>query len=81
MQRPNKKIFYYMFDQRPENSVFAPWLKGAQHLDDLQYTLGFPFKPDYEKIYSKVEQDLSKKMMTLWTNYIKTGLVVENTYC
>ena len=71
--RPGKKVYYYQFDHRPANSVFAPWLKGSQHFDDLQFTLGYPFRPELDKIYPKVEQDLSKKVMTLWSNFIKTG--------
>lgn len=62
-----------MFDNRPTNTPFAPWLKGSQHYDDLQYVLGYPFKNELADAYPKVEQDLSKKVMTLWSNYIKTG--------
>ena len=71
--RPGKKIFYYLFDHRPANTPFAPWLKGSQHYDELQFTLGQPFRPELAELYPKPEQDLSKKVMTLWSNYIKTG--------
>lgn len=62
-----------MFDHRPANSPFAPWILGSQHYDDLQYVLGYPFRNELADVYPKIEQDLSRKVMTLWSNYIKTG--------
>lgn len=67
----NCKVFYYYFDHRTSNAVFADWLAGAQHYEEIQYIFGYPFiKPDK---YSKEEQELSKLIMSSWSNFAKTG--------
>lgn len=65
------KVFYYYFDHRSSNSAFAEWLGGSQHYDDIQYIFGNPLKmPDK---YTPQEKELSKLMMSAWTNFAKTG--------
>ncbi|XP_074602290.1 acetylcholinesterase-like [Brevipalpus obovatus] len=67
----NCKAYYYLFDHKPSNSLFAPWLEGSQHFDDVPFVFGKPLiMPDK---YTPEEKDMSGKMIDMWLKFIKTG--------
>ena len=74
-QKLDKEAFYYLFDHRPGNSPYAEWLDGAQHADELQFVMGYPFKASLKDHYKKGEPELSKKILLMWGNFIKHGQV------
>lgn len=69
-------LYFYLFDYpSPISDLDFP---GAQHFDEVGYTLGFP--PWFAARYparnlniSQTEIDLSKAIMKYWTNFAKTG--------
>lgn len=73
----SKRTYMYHFDAMPsENLLFSPsWSKGANHADDLPFLFGgvmsyFRGKDFTPKAW---EVTVSKFMMTMWTNFAKTG--------
>ena len=80
------KAFFYVYDH--VFSVYdSPqrWIKGADHAEELSMVFGFPqdlvnaftpirnFTRDPASQLPKEEVALSRKMMTYWTNFAKTG--------
>ncbi|XP_045197203.2 neuroligin-1-like [Mercenaria mercenaria] len=75
--------YFYVFDHKPSFVPDPDWLEGATHVMDLAYIFGFP-KPlqsklikDYHAVdpFKVLPEDFvfSKVMMTLWSNFAKTG--------
>ena len=53
--------------------IYMPWM-GADHADDLQYVFAKPLR-NKRGIYKEEEVQMSKALMTYWTNFAWTGLV------
>ena len=78
----SKRTYQYVFAVKPSVSVLpAPaWIKGAAHIDDVEFiffddTSGImtylPWMVDYRP--EDWEKDIAKYMMTMWSNFAKTG--------
>ena len=80
------KEFFYVYDH-VFSKLDSPerWFKGANHGEELAMVFGFPqnlvnaftpiknFTSDAASQLPKEEVALSRKMMTYWTNFAKTG--------
>ncbi|GBO09671.1 Acetylcholinesterase-1 [Araneus ventricosus] len=65
-----KSVYYYDFQHRPQNSVWADWM-GTTHFDEVDFVFGGPFKSPSQ--YPTEERALSKLMIEHWTNFVKYG--------
>ncbi|GBM49084.1 Acetylcholinesterase-1 [Araneus ventricosus] len=63
-------VYYYDFQHRPVNSVWADWM-GTTHFDEVDFVFGGPFK--FPSDYPTEERVLSKIMIEHWTNFVKYG--------
>ncbi len=63
-------VYYYYFTYRYSSNPWPTWM-GVLHGDEIVFTFGDPLKPGLN--YSREEVDLSREMMTYWTNFAKTG--------
>jgi len=63
-------VYMYYFSQRASNSPWPLWT-GAMHADEIAFVFGFPL--NRSRGYDEAEIRLSKKMMTYWANFAKTG--------
>ncbi|XP_064596179.1 cocaine esterase-like [Liolophura sinensis] len=65
------KTFFYLFDHRASWKSHEAWRTGADHADDLDFVFGQPFVLGLGS--TSAEKSLSSAMITLWTNFAKTG--------
>jgi len=73
-------VYMYYFTQKSTASAWPKW-SGALHGDEIHFVFGQPLNKTYG--YSEDEIRLSKKMMTYWANFAKTGhpsLSADNTW-
>ena len=70
------RLYFYVFDHK--TLLTDTRLSGASHAEELPYVLGFP--ETFASIYSlfgltipPADFVLSRKLMTYWTNFAKTG--------
>ena len=63
-------VYMYYFTQVSTASTWPKW-SGALHGDEIHFIFGQPLNKTYR--YSEDEIKLSKKMMTYWANFAKTG--------
>ncbi|XP_054714286.1 acetylcholinesterase-1-like [Uloborus diversus] len=74
--RSGKDVYFYYFNHRSSVSAFAEWM-GVNHFSEIQFVFGRPLSnPEY---YTDQERELSRHMMTLWTNFAKYGNPSINT--
>jgi carboxylesterase type B len=71
---PKEKVYFYELTYQRNNSKLfgcdTEWM-GVCHGADLEFVFGLPFlKPESS---SEVDRNFSKKVMSLWTNFAKTG--------
>lgn len=66
----NNKVYYYRFLERDSTSPWPDWM-GVLHGDEILYIFGMPLIA--ERNYTDIEVALSRKMMTYWANFAKTG--------
>ncbi len=71
---PKEKVHFYELTYVRNNSKLfgcdTEWM-GVCHGADLEFVFGLPFlKPESS---SEVDRNFSKKVMSLWTNFAKTG--------
>jgi len=71
----NRTVHYYHFLPKPSNSGSPQWVKGAAHSEEVPFVFGIPLV--LQQLFSLQEIELSKKIMNDWTNFAKTGLVVD----
>ncbi|KAL3848149.1 hypothetical protein ACJMK2_019026 [Sinanodonta woodiana] len=66
--------FLYQFSEKPFYYQEYPWLPGAAHAVELPYVFGFPqsMKIPIGNVPDK-DMRLSKLIMSLWTNFAKSG--------
>ncbi|GBN27111.1 Acetylcholinesterase-1 [Araneus ventricosus] len=63
-------VYFYFFVHRPSTSPWAPWM-GVSHFDEVQFVFGQPYvNPE---LYQADERQISKEMIQLWSNFVKTG--------
>lgn len=71
------KSFLYEFHVRPTFNHSPSWVEGANHGEELPFVFGFPdLMADgmgYRNNVPAFEKQISTKMMTLWSNFAKTG--------
>ncbi|XP_072015175.1 cholinesterase 1-like [Amphiura filiformis] len=68
--REGNAVYYYRFEERPSNSPFPEWM-GVLHTDEIPYIFGIPLDPSFG--YSSREGLLSRKLMSFWANFSRTG--------
>ncbi|XP_072179996.1 cholinesterase-like [Diadema setosum] len=66
----NNPVYYYRFLERDSTSPWPEWM-GVLHGDEILYIFGMPLIP--ERGYTDAEVELSRKIMTYWANFAKTG--------
>lgn len=71
-------VYMYYFKHRSLNNPWPKWT-GVMHGDEISYVFGDPLNP--RKTYEPEEIELSKRMMTYWTNFAKTGSVNKRVSC
>ena len=72
---PTSKTYVYKFMPKPSkrNAGSPEWMQEANHADDLGFEFGFHNQPNAEDW----EIELSKHMMRYWTNFAKTGYIID----
>ncbi|XP_046631305.1 cholinesterase 1-like isoform X3 [Daphnia pulicaria] len=76
----NPNAFYYSFEFEGRNSIFnylfavntPPFPPGVSHADEMIYLFIFPF-PSVPPGLNRTEEELSKKMLQVWTNFVIYG--------
>lgn len=63
-------VFYYVFDHRSSRHHWPLW-SGVLHADEINFVFGEPLNNDFG--YKDEEKIFSKKIMSYWTNFAKTG--------
>lgn len=63
-------VYLYLFEHRASNHPWPSWT-GVLHGDEIAFIFGEPFNKSYG--YSEEEKQLSREMMTYWSNFAKTG--------
>lgn len=71
------RSFLFEFSARPTFNTSPAYVKGANHGEELPFVFGFPnLMADGMKYRNHIadwELELSEEMMTMWSNYAKTG--------
>ncbi|XP_046631314.1 cholinesterase 1-like [Daphnia pulicaria] len=76
----NPNAFFYSFEYEGRNSIFnyvfagnpPPFPSGVAHADELIYLFIFPFASVPPGL-NRTEEELSKKMLQVWTNFVIYG--------
>ncbi|XP_045615284.1 acetylcholinesterase [Procambarus clarkii] len=63
-------VYMYYYKHRSSQHLWPKWM-GVLHGDEISFLFGQPLNP--EKSYTVEEQELSRRMMTYWANFAKTG--------
>ena len=63
-------VFFYYFNERASNNPWPTWT-GVLHGDEIAFIFGDPLNKS--RNYDKQEVRLSKRMMSYWANFAKTG--------
>ncbi|XP_054155665.1 carboxylesterase 5A-like [Oppia nitens] len=72
--RNRRTVYYYQFKHKPRHISSGPkWATGAVHADEIAFVFGYPLVVSDESVYTREERQLSRQMMTVWTNFAKTG--------
>ncbi|XP_054714483.1 acetylcholinesterase-1-like [Uloborus diversus] len=74
--RAGKDVYFYYFNHRPTVTQYADWM-GVYHFCQVPFVFGQPLNS--KKGYTQEEMELSRYMMTLWTNFAKYGQPSVNT--
>ncbi|KAH9495501.1 Acylcarnitine hydrolase [Bulinus truncatus] len=71
---PDKKQYLYEFNYRKSFSTLPPWVT-AEHTDELPFVFHYFNFPLWASVQPPSSDDLSvsEQMLTLWTNFAKTG--------
>lgn len=65
-----ENVYMYYFTQRYSTNPWPKWM-GVLHGDDVMLMFGEALKPGQN--FTQDDKDLSRSMMTYWTNFAKTG--------
>ncbi|XP_078615099.1 cocaine esterase-like [Branchiostoma floridae x Branchiostoma japonicum] len=79
--RTDTPVYLYEFQHRPSWHHSKPGHVKADHGDELLFVFGAPFfdwprnpaDPAWRLNFTEEERVLSRKIMTYWTNFVKTG--------
>lgn len=63
-------VYYYYYTHRSSQNKWPEWM-GVLHGDEIAYIFGKPLNNSVP--YTQEEQELSRRMMTYWANFAKTG--------
>ena len=63
-------VFYYYFTQRYAHNPW-PEFMGVLHGDEILFVFGEPFKT--HTVFTDDEKQLSRKMMSFWSNFARSG--------
>lgn len=74
MSEYNITVYHYLMTGRPTGSAWHSWM-GSTHLDEVQFVFGVPLKEDNSTLFTDVEKDWSKRLISTWTTFAKTGRV------
>lgn len=67
-------LFYYRYDYRSSQSPWnSEWVTGASHADEMDDVFGMAHTKPFDERYTESEKLLSIKVMSMWTNFAKTG--------
>ncbi|CAG5119696.1 unnamed protein product [Candidula unifasciata] len=66
----NMPVYYYWFSQKWTANPWPDWM-GVLHADEIWYSLGQAL--NQSNSFTEDERQLSRKMMTYWSNFAKTG--------
>jgi len=64
-------VYFYSFEKRPGFEVLPDWVH-SDHASEVSFVLGMPFLY-HDMKFTDEDRELSKKMMSYWTNFAKTG--------
>jgi carboxylesterase type B len=70
---PTHSVYVYEFEHRTSASLFPKWAGKALHGYEIDHVFGLPLHPDYRSKYTDKERDLSRTIISYWTNFAKTG--------
>ena len=63
-------VYFYYFNERASNNPWPTWT-GVLHGDEIAFIFGDPLNKS--RNYDSQEVALSKRMMSYWANFAKTG--------
>ncbi|CAG7723514.1 unnamed protein product [Allacma fusca] len=63
-------VYYYYFTHRSSTNPWGKWM-GVMHGDEVEYVFGHPLNST--GIHSLAEQNLSRKIMSYFTRFARTG--------
>ncbi|XP_014679984.1 PREDICTED: acetylcholinesterase-like, partial [Priapulus caudatus] len=63
-------VYMYYFTHRSSQNQWPKWM-GVMHGDEINYVFGEPMNADLP--YTADERELSRRIMSYWTNFAKTG--------
>ena len=67
------KTYLYLFNHRLSYSQKPAWVT-SDHLEDVQFSFGFPFLDIPEaKHFNDIDRKTSKKFMTAINNFVRNG--------
>lgn len=68
------KVYYYELNAKSSfNKLIPKWTNGAAHGDDVPYVFGVPLIT--EELFTDQEIELSKSIMSTWTQFAINGSV------
>ena len=67
----NSNVYMYNFRHRSNANKWPKWA-GTLHGDEILFLFGHPINPS-ESGFTEEEEDLTRRMMTYWGNFVKTG--------
>ncbi|KAH3724279.1 cholinesterase 2-like [Dreissena polymorpha] len=74
--RKGKTYLYELSAVPTTHGIPTPnWIQGSNHADDIQYVFGYPLYagPQSTGNYTEEERRLARGMVTMWTNFAKSG--------
>ncbi|XP_046667943.1 neuroligin-4, X-linked isoform X2 [Homalodisca vitripennis] len=72
----NPKSYFYVFQHGTNYANLRTWIQQSVQGEELPYVFGVPLETrglHYDTSYNQQEKLLSEVVMTLWTNFAKTG--------
>ncbi|ESP00050.1 hypothetical protein LOTGIDRAFT_113227 [Lottia gigantea] len=66
----SSKVYLYSFEERMSNLPWPEWM-GVPHGYEVEVVFGLPLNESLG--YTSAEVDFSKRVMTYWSNFAKTG--------
>ncbi|CAF1003382.1 unnamed protein product [Didymodactylos carnosus] len=66
----SQDVFFYYFIARPSVSDWHQWT-GVMHADEIMFIFGEPLNHTDQKNYTTEEVQLSKRIMSYWSNFAK----------